>query len=529
MAGYLELKETFPKSGELYVSTTRDIILDWSADINTAQFQDANQLAQKLLLINEATNLPVTLTYSSYTARQRRLTLTATLAPSTKYRLIIRKGILDSSGRSSILDYTVHFETAASPISSVSLLNPSDGISLEAEPYVFNWSQPSSSGQVSFLLKFYENSALVGTFTTSATGVALVEASYSGVLGNLDGRRLAWEVTSRVESGTGYVLAAPSTRRSVFFGAYAEPADETSARTYSYNTQTVPAVFAVENYIPEHLSTNLLTFPSIQIDFTEAPATGTMLSFLEVTRKEQLPRNDLGFTYAAHTVSGDWTLSNRTLTFTPTETVDFNLRYEIKVLKGLRSVSGRMLSTTTSFQFCSQYNPYYVDIRAIKSKIRSEAATMSDDLINYHIYNASLAAKSRYYTWLYSVPLAGVFGDMIQEQWVREGGNLKSFGVLKWVEACTLYEIYNSILVDEIRNVGRTRRLADFQEALTADFVKGIEAAKKTVKEEMEYWDDFIVGDGVPMSGIRQYNYDNYIQDGDHSLQRVIKQRNDDF
>jgi len=527
VAGYPELRETFPKTGETDVLTSRSIILDFSEDMAAAQFQDSNQLSSFMVLLDESTNTPITISYSDYTTRQRRLTLTASLQPNRSYRLIVKKGIRSSFGRATLNDYTIFFSTAASPVSSVSLLNPSDSISLEAEPFVFNWTQATSTGSVLYDVNFYENSSLAGTFTTAATGLSLVSASYLGVLGTLTGRRLTWDVTARVPSGTGFVYAAPSSRRSIYFGAYEEEPDITSARTYIHPSQTVPLQFSVEDFTPENLATNLTTFPTVELIFTEAPATGTMLNYISFTKKDQLPRNDVGSSYSTGAVSGSWVLSGRTLTFVPTENIAFNTRYEVSLAKGMRSVSGQRLAQATSFQFCSMYNPYYVDIRAVKATLRSESATMSDDFINYHIFIASLEAKARYYSWIYGIPDAVMFGDMLQEVWVRDSNNLKSFGALKWTEACTLYNIYNSILVDELRNVGRSRSLADYKESLSKDFIDAIELAKKDAKEEMDYWDNYINNDGVPGFGTRQYNYDRHLNNRDSSIPPSIRRRDD--
>jgi hypothetical protein len=260
--------------------------------------------------------------------------------------------------------------------------------------------------------------------------------------------------------------------------------------------------------------------------FSEAPASGFQ-SFLSVTRKDQLSRTDKPDSFLVFNVAGSWSLTGKTATFTSTENILSNTRYQIEVNKNLRSTSGRLIETPIKQQFSSLYDPYYVDIRVIKSRLRSEAQNMSDDLINYFIYIASLDAKAKYQSWLLNIPNIAIypFGTTLAESTVRDSGNLSSYGVNKWTEACTLYEIYSSILVDELRNIGRDRKLADYSESLSNDFNKAIQMAKDKAKEDMEYWDGYIIPDATLNTTSRMYDYDESLIWHDASLDDYIKNR----
>lgn len=526
MAGYPELTSSIPRSGQTDVLTTQSIYLDWSTDLDTAQFQDPNRLAQKFLLLNERTNQPVALSYASYSSRQRRVELTADLEPGSSYRVIVRKGLQDSAGRKSTQDYTVQFSTAQSPLGTCSLLSPTDGVLLETEPFVFTWTAASSaSGTVSYLVRFYENLSLVGSFESASTSLSLTTDSYWGVFGSLQGRRLAWEVAPRIAAASGYLYAAPTDRRTVFFGPVAPEADDASARTFYWDSGATTAPFEVEATSPGHLDTNLAAWPDIFVTFTEAPEAGWE-QYTKLYRKSQLPRNDQPSTYLEHEVAGTWSLVDRTAYFTPSEDIDYNNRYFLRVASGLPSVTGRTMGPF-EIQFSSLYNPYYVDLRLIRARLRSEGASMPDDLVNYYIHVASLDAKSKYAAWLMDLPGSSMLGDSMIEAWVRDGTNLRSYGVLKWTEACTLFEIYSSILVDEIRNVGRSRRLADYEESLGPEFLEAIKAAKQKAADDMDHWDDYISVDGQPRTSSRQSYWDYHNLDRDMSLDGPVRGRDD--
>jgi len=507
MVGYPELVYNYPVNGSTSISVNTDFTLDWSIDISLSQVTDANELAKRFVLFDEETNAVIALTYVSYEASDKRLTLrpASVLRSSTKYRLIVRSGFQDANGRKTRQDYTISFTTASIGLTAVSLLSPTNGSSLLESPYVFTWNPTTSTTGVvglAYDVNFYENGINIGTFTSVGTELVLADGSYEATLGSLQGRTLSWEVVTRTNfgysSGTVY-YTAPSARWSILFDTGSQistPADPSSSRVYDFEEYSYPVPLVVDSVTPEHLSTNQVAFPVISLTFTQPIVTGGLNSYFSVVRKDQLPRNDIPASYLESTVSGSWSVDGTVATFTPSETFYSNMRYTVSVRKGLSSYNGsQTLGENFSYQFSSLYDPYYVDIRVIKARLRSEASTMPDDLINYYIYLASLEAKAKFSAWILGGSV-GTFGDSLLETYVRDTNNLKGFGVLKWVEAYTLVQLYASILVDELRNVGRRRRLGDYEEALTDDFLAGIKDAKQAAADEMIKWEVYLTPSG---------------------------------
>jgi hypothetical protein len=540
MVGFPELVNNYPENGQKDFLVDSDIYLDWSKDIDLSQLTDSGELSKRFILINESTNTTTPLTYISYNASNKRVTLrpSTTLTASTSYRLVVRSGFADSVGRKTRQDYTIYFTTNSIGISTTTLVTPPDSSVLIDLPYVFSWTASTATTGVVNLgydVNFYENGINIGTFTTASTSLSLSTGSFESVIGSVVGRSLNWDVTPRTHVGvTGTPFyTVPSERRTVLFQrTQLEATDPTSNRTYDYADYTVTKPLYVEEVSPKHMTSMVNSFGTISVTFSQPVATGAINDYISFTRKDQLPRNDIEASYLDLPVSGSWVVSGLTATFTPSETILSNLKYTITVKKGLPSLNG--LRTTTQeevFWFSSRYNPYYVDIRLIKSRLRSEAATMPDDLINFYIYMASLEANAKYQAWLLNLPSISSFSDPLRESYVRSpSNNLTGFGVLKWVENYTLYNIYSSILVDEIRNVGRRRRLADYEESLSDHFIDAIDAAKKDVKAALDHWESFLIpamdiGVGGRMTDT-YLPYDHYM---DLSLDRPEYDRGDIF
>jgi hypothetical protein len=97
------------------------------------------------------------------------------------------------------------------------------------------------------------------------------------------------------------------------------------------------------------------------------------------------------------------------------------------------------------------------------------------------------------------------------------------------VEARTRVYIYESILSDEIRNVGRTTRLADYQETLTKDFLAAIKMAKDYAEEEMMEWENFLSPSDTPMMVSRHSLWDSRYWYADYMVGDVDAGREDAF
>ena len=536
MQGFPELVGSYPLNGASNILLGTQLTLDWSVDIDTAQLTDSNELAKRIVVVDEGRNEFLNVQFVGYVARSRRITLNIPgLRTSTKYKLTVRSGFKDANGRRTIQEYHVGFTTAEAQFSTVALINPPDSSTLIASPYQFTWSPSvASTGVVSlgYDVNFYENGIILGTFTTPTNSLTLTPGSYEGVLGELLGRSLGWDVTVRDNVGaTGTATYGPPTDRwTVLFSQPSQFADPSSSSRYIFEQFDTPASFTLLSITPEDNETHLSSVPYVKMIFTQPVASGTVADSIYFTRKDQMPRNDIVASYLELPVSGSWVVSGQEVTFTFTEPVYANTRYTISVLKGLRDVNGQYLTENFKSRFSTQYDPYYVDARLVKAKLRSEASTMPDDLINFYIYTQSLQANALFQASTLGLPGLASAIDSFPESMVRDGVRLRGYAVLNWVLSSTLYEIYASILIDEIRNVGRKRKLADFEESLNDDFLAAIKMAQEKVQQEMEHWRTFLTYS--PSSSFASagrgdmYNYDAMTA-GDWSLDCAEKGRGD--
>ena len=252
---------------------------------------------------------------------------------------------------------------------------------------------------------------------------------------------------------------------------------------------------------------HLTAFPAIELLFAGTPASGTFTSFLTVEKESVLPRNDIVETFTVSGVAGNWVLLGNNATFTPTEAIRGNTRYVVTVSRFMASDTGVLLGEDIELSFTGVYSPYYVNLRALKARLRGTAEMFTDDLLRYFIFRASLESNARY--TIYTEGLAGAgAGDALPETSVRDSIVLRGHAVLRWTEAYALLQSLRSILNDEIYMIGRSRQLSDWRETLDDDFLKGIQAAIIEAEKELEEYEELLAPDDDIVAVSRHAHYD---------------------
>lgn len=478
-----EIVYRFPTSQDSPVLQPRPIIiLDWSVDINTTQFSNASQRAALINVYEQSNGTQIAIDYLDYDARNRRLRLQVTpnLTPNTEYRIDLAKGIQDSYGRRSLYSYSWTFTTNVSSVSAVLLVAPSNESTQSSFP-TFTWAVATGATGINYQFQLAADTSFVGALVDT-----VVTPNYytPGSIPS-DQTPYYW----RVRAVTPTVTGQWSSIWSFYYGT-------TQQADVGTRTTWVDPIFAVFRSGFKNGLSHRAAFPTLSFTFTSPPAS-TIGNYATVTRKSVLPRNDVAGDYNEATVGGTWTVAGSTATFVPNESLLGNTRYLITLPETILNRDGVELGVEKNYYFTGQYTPYYVDIRVLKARLRTESTTIPDDQINYFIHLASLEANMRYQAFLLGTALYW-YPDSLTETMVR-GVVLKSHAVLRWVEAAARVAIYDSILSDEIRNVGRTVRLADYQESLTKDFLAAIELAKKYAEEEMLKWEDYLSPSDTPL------------------------------
>ena len=376
------LTQRFPTLGDGPVSDIRPaILLDWSIDIDVTQFTNPVTLPNFVILQQEDTNANIPLVYTDYIPGLKRLVLTPNidLPRGTQFRVIVNRLIKDSFGRKSDQQYLFQFLTDTAAIFQPTGLEPQNFVVATTFP-TFTWNETATGMNYEFVLSTDPslNDPVIDTTvpTTSYTpfGTFNFQTTYY------------WKVRAYSTTATG----AWSDTNTFFYGTV-ELGDPSSSIFYG-DIQT----FELVDTLFEDKSSLLATWPdSITLVFSTPPASN-FSNYIKFTKIAQIPRNDVSASYAYANVAGSWVQNGNNLTFTPTEGMTINTRYDIIVDEDLLGVNGIPLRTEQRFYFSSRYDPFYVHPRVIRMNLGAAEQHIPDDMLNMMIYNASLDAKARF-------------------------------------------------------------------------------------------------------------------------------------
>jgi len=519
MAAYPEVTYRYPTVNDSNVTELRpQIILDWSEDIELTQFQNASTRNQLLTIIDEVTKTSYSTDYVEYQAVNRRLVLQVAtdLQVGTTYRVFLKALVLGSAGRKSKNEYSWTFSLAQTALPYVVLTNPPD-VSIQSvfpsltwEASAFTVSAMAYEVQLDDLPTFQSVD-----YTATTTGTAITPA---GVFNSAT--TYYWRVRTYADPGTSIGPWSPIS--SFYFG------DSAVAHSTSKIAWEDSDSFGVKSTSFKNGLTHQSTMPNVTLYFTSTPASNYSTS-LEVVKLNQVPRNDSSTAYDETTVTGSWTLNGTALTFTFGESIAENTRYELRVNSTMENTLGLTLGEDYNYYWSGKYNPYYVGLRTIRARLMASEQQVPDDLINYYIYLASLEAKARVYGYAQLIQGLVYAYDTLKESVVRDTPNLDSFGALKWVEAATVYKLTGAILIEELRNVGRSRTLGDYSEALTKDFLAAIQEAQKQAKEEMVQYENYLTPSSVSMGVTKNSGWSDLQHLWDPSLGDAVGGHNAPF
>lgn len=501
--GFPSIKFRYPTLDSGLVSDAQpQIITDWSSDLDSTALQDSDTRNRLFVLMDDSTSTVILTDFTSYEAGQRRLIITPsqTLDRAKTFRVLVKRGVPDTYGRRSNREFTWTFQTASGGISTVELLTPED-LSLQSSIPIFSWSS-TITGSPTYVLQIDDTpnfTSLIYTTSTLSTSLTPASTAFS------EGNTYYW----RVRAYTASASSAWSSTFQFYYGTI-RSLDESTRQTWRDAD-----LFGVDRLYFKDGASNLADWPpNIAIRFTSDPASDFQ-NYISIWQKSVLPRNDSRVTYDEAEVTGTWSVSGRIVTFLPSGSIAENTRYTIRIDSLMTNTSGLELEEDYEYYFVGKYNPFYVDPILIQSRFRAEGLTLNDDLINYFIYVSSLEAKAKYWS---QFQVYAAYGDFLLESTVRDTQNLISFGVLMWTAARTTYSILLSILTEELRSVGRTRRLGSFAESLTDDFVDAIKLALQKAKEEMEEWDDKLTPSIEPLAIHIHSRFDTKRWDSDTSI-----------
>jgi hypothetical protein len=461
------------------------ILLDWSTDIVVTQFSDPVQLAKWVTLVVKDTAINIPLSYVSYDATQKRVTLqpTSPLIYGGNYCITIRNGILDSYGRSHRVDRIWYFGVGSSGIGTPVLQLPTN-YSVSTTFPSFSWSNTAP------IYEFQSDSVL--DFVTPIEDKILYTNFYIPITAYAADTTYYW----RVRSISGVLTGDWTEPYAFYYGTVEHAHASTQIDITDLDFNLVDFGFSLE-------SSNLTNWPAITFTFTNILGSSS-IDALSIIRQAAVPRNDDPTSYQAFSVAGSSSVSGNVLTFTPTEAILQNTIYTVNLDTRVVDTTGQGLNKKLQFLFSGPYTPFYTNRFAVKQMLGTEADHTPDGKIDWAIHLKSLEANAQYEAalWL-AMPVWGPEG--ITEATIRNP-SLKSHAVMRWTTAGVIIDLLTRVLNDELRNIGRSRRLADYQETLDDSFLKGIKESIRLAQEDCDKWTAELIGASAKDSvSISQY------------------------
>jgi hypothetical protein len=492
-AFFPEIISVYPSSTEVASSSLCPILIEWSMEMLESEFSNAENLNRRVLVYNDETNTRVEINFGQYSRRQLYLTPSASnpWQPDTQYRILIEPGVKSLEGRGLRSGWSSYFKGAPSILSKVRLSQPVDTALYRSIPSLY-WSPSTVSGAatgtVYYLVEVDNSPSFLSpdwvTLTSGATATPNLSAPYFG-------KTWYWRVTPYLVNGSGSAIASGGVSETwAFYMQDAGAADSSTRQTYSGETG-----FFVESTGFKSGISHQFNWPSLTLTFSKAPSAG-FASYMRFTGKHVDGRTDDPNSFIVRNVSGDYSLLGNTITFTPAGSGPaFNYKFEWRVLKGMPAEDGTLLQEDQVYTFSGPYAPYYCSSSVIYADLGELAENLPEDVINFHIYMASLDAQAK---WMhqYSVffgQLSWAFLSYMPETAIRDQSSIsKTYALRRWVELEAQRRILSLHLKEHTRLIGANHRLGDFQVGYSGDFIKGILEAIDQVKKEKYDWEQYL-------------------------------------
>lgn len=472
---YPQVTYVFPSDLDPATNLTPQLIIDWSTDINEQEFQGSN-LVKNVKVYNTDTGANVSLTFNTYEINKRRIILNfaSALAPNTRYTVLINKGVKDKNRRSLQLSRNWTFTTIASAVNTPVIIQPAAYSTVSSLSFQFT---PVAGEEVVFEISStpsFSNILFTGSSTTSP---------FTPVFTFTEGSTYYWRAKSR-NTTTLLESSWSETRSFLFSTAVAAPVI----------TNTVLTI--IEHGFDQENS-NLLTWPEISLTFNQPIDIATLTTAAKLTKEGVLGRLDQPNSLYPQIVNGTWSLSGSKYVFTPTGNIEDNTKYLLKIDNKVLASSGISLDREYELIFFGKFTPFFANRFEVETILGNKTKHLPKGLIDFNIHRASLDAQVR---------IIGAQGSVLDawnliiappsESLVRSQ-NPSGYLVVRWVAHTAVVYLLKRILINEIDNVGRTFKLADYSESLDKDFIDGLKELIRDVENEISRLESLILGSSV--------------------------------
>lgn len=450
---YLALISRYPRLGwDQNVSVTPEIKLRFNLPINTALVDTDIELNKRVLFVRMDTDTTQPVSYVSWSAAERTLTITPTdpLAPGALYQITVRKGLQTAQGRSMLQDETWSFQTSAAALGQVSLLAPGDSSAWTTLPTLTWTGVWIVSGSVTYDVQVDDNfqfgdNPLWETAVTVATSGGIQTANI--------GTSLAGETTYfwRVRARTTSVSGNWSETRAFWVGTVTQASPDT------ISLFSPDVTFRMLEAVPEDRPTNQASWPLIQVQFSQ-PLSGASVNDGTVQIYEYTV-DERPDTLPVQITANTYTLDGTTLTIVPAGAIKKNHRYHFTLTTGIRSASGDFLSEPINLEVIGQYQPIYGGAETVRQHLGNLIADVDTDDILYQLWRGSLHVNEILATRIHRIRSQATIVDL--QNYQVPGGT--TWGMMRYAELSAAIDLLDRRYYDLSSLAGQRGALATFE------------------------------------------------------------------
>jgi hypothetical protein len=494
------------------VDTLPTIMLVFSTDMKPSSVNNSIAVNTGLTLLPDGSDTGITVDFISYSNRRLRFKPTTSLSPGI-YRVIVEakaNGFVNLTGRPLSTTKSFAFSVGGTPIQLEEIIpvSPSNGGVVTSLPTlrIYAPTVPSTgSTVVEFEVSdapYFTTLTWNGSITTSGSGYYASNLNPSLFLSD---RTYYWRarLKNSVQAG------AWTDVQNFYFGS------ELQVFADSRRNIPDPPEFQLVNYLESDLY-DLIAWPSLVFTFTNPVATSGASGWTFDSSLLQFTEVDVNGGHSA-SVAGSWTVLSATgIQFLPTDVMPkANTRYTIKIPdNALYSVSGDALEYFEVY-FTGKYTPLYAVPLQLRAIFGSLVSDVSDDLLAYHLYRASLEANWRN-TLLTNVTLDPLFYPLTPKTAQLEYQTMDDYYTVHlWVMYEAMIQILQLKLYEFVPSADGKLEIADYAETISsANILKFLTDQIKWLRQKQKEYEAFFSRRmAKPRAGLKASRFGMAVED----------------
>lgn len=510
-AYYPQVIRIWPSMNSPSTGPTCPIIIDWTMEMDGDEFL-YDVIQKKVRLYEDLTGTSVPL--SGFCTRKRTTFIPLeNLKAGETYHILLESGLKAANGRGMRSSQEGLFVVSGSVAEAPILLSPADGTSYSQVPEL-RWSDSTTegiTGTVNYWIEIDDSPAFISPAWSTVTSATSALPSINDSVG----KTWFWRVTPMfvVEGAS---VSGETSFPSAFYISDRQRPSVTTQSQWGYSSS-----FEVNQSGFDDGLSNQGAFPQMIFDFN-FNLSPSASAYITVSRSHVDGRVDQPSTFYEKSVAFTSEISSGRVTITITESANpyDNNRYVIRFLEGLPSEdSTYVLTEPLAYEFTGHYQPYYCNSSSVNADFGDLLRSVPEDLINFHIYKASLDAQANWMSSyrMFFMPLIGGAFSWLPESIVRDSNHSISYAIHKWTELEAARRILRMFMMEHARLIGSSRKLGDLSEEWNADALKLTTSILDDIKHEKIYWEQFLNPTPLPRTTTKSSQWLPFLRSFDRS------------